>query len=283
MNIKDIKVKKKACILNNEEYYKISNIIGLYIVADRKCNANCDFCEFRSGISNINLEKLKNTILKLKEKFDIPIIHITGGEPTLNIEKFKKIVDTIKSIDKTVYISVNTNGINLNELIGINIDNIALSRHAISNEDNFKIFGTNNIATDKDIEKFPKNRLHLSCNLIKGYIDSENKLIDYLNKYGNIGVYDFGFVSLMKVNEYCKKTYVNDKIFNNFKSTRHYKNIDNEELKCECRNYLYTTNQGKLVSFYKRAVIQSNLSETSYLVYENNKLRNGFSGEYIEF
>lgn len=281
MNIKDIKIRKKACLLNNEENYNISNIIGLYVVADRKCNANCDFCEFRSGISNINLEKLKKTILKLKEKFNIPIIHITGGEPTLKIEKLKKIVDTIKSIDDTI-ISVNTNGINLNKLIDINIDNIALSRHAISNEDNFKIFGTNNIATDKDIEKFPKNRLHLSCNLIKGYIDSEKKLIDYLNKYGNMGVYDFGFVSLMKINEYCKKNYVNDKIFNNFKLVRHYKKIDNEELKCECRNYLYTTNQGKLVSFYKRAVIQSNLSETSYLVYENNKLRNGFGGEYIE-
>lgn len=282
MNIKDLKLRNKTCLLNNKEQYTIENAMGMYIVADRKCNASCEFCEFRNGVSEVDLDKLKETIIKLYKMFGIPTIHITGGEPTLDLVKLKGIVNIIKEINNSIHISVNTNGINLNKLVEIDINNIALSRHGLTDEENFEIFGTDNIAKEKDIKKFPKSKLHLSCNLIRGHVDSEIKVREYLNKYGNLGVFDVGFVSLMKVNKYCEDSYIGDEIFNNFKSSRHYKLIDNGELKCECRNYLYTTDKNKLVSFYKRGVIQRNFTETSYLVYENNRLRNGFGGEYIE-
>jgi hypothetical protein len=44
--------------------------------------------------------------------------------------------------------------------------------------------------------------------MIKGYVDSEEKIYDYLDKYSDLGVYDVGFVNLMKINEYCKERFV---------------------------------------------------------------------------
>ena len=281
MKLNEIKVRNKTCLLNGKHEEKVDNFISLYIVINRFCNAKCRFCEYTGEYFRTDIEHLRYTISKLTEYFNIGAAHITGGEPTLNLDNLYDVARVAKDDDR--FISVNTNGIYLNHLRDIKeVDNIALSRHGLTDEENFEIFGTDRIAKEKDIKLFPKNRLHLSCNLIKNHIDSEDKIREYLNKYGDIGVYDIGFVSLMGVNKYCKDNYVGDEVFKNFNSTRHYQNIDDGTVKCECRNYLHTTDNKRLVSFYKRAVIQRDFNETSYLVYENSRLRNGFGGEYID-
>lgn len=45
----------------------------------------------------------------------------------------------------------------------------------------------------------------MSCNLINGHIDSQEKVKDYLEIAADLGVFDVGFIGLMPKNEYCKQ------------------------------------------------------------------------------
>lgn len=168
-------------------------------------------------------------------------------------------------------ISVNTNGIHLKEL-GQLVDNkllnnIALSRHSLTFEDNREIFKTTTVPTDNDIRQFIIEHgqvIHLSCNLIKGYIDTAEKVVQYIEKAGELGVNDIGIVSLMDKNDYCKERYVEYKEIAKdlerlglVRTRQHVKRDDpcktdkngNKccNIICACENYLYTTKEFKMV------------------------------------
>ena len=74
-----------------------------------------------------------------------------------------------------VFTVVNTNGSNIDKLGTISqyIDSISLSRHHYNDIKNTEIFKSNKVPSETLIQAFPdKTKLHLSCNLIKNYIDS---------------------------------------------------------------------------------------------------------------
>ena len=277
-----LNLQKKSCLRNDGYQADLDNSIQLYVVITRKCNAQCEFCTFRGDVEEVDINKFKDTLEKIYRYYNISTLHLTGGEPTLDINKVEQICNITKTVDKNIKTSVNTNGIHLNELDNIkNLDNVALSRHALTQEENERIFKTNSIATEQDIVQFPKSKLHLSCNLIKGYIDSEDQIYRYLEKYGNLGVYDVGFVGLMKVNDYCKEHYIEYPELSKCTLTRQYRNIEGNKCSCECRNWLYRTSNCNLISVYHRHAL-GDTGTVSSLVYESNKLRAGFTGDYVE-
>lgn len=290
--MKNIEFKKKTCMNQYGEQTELTeNIIPLYIVTTRKCNTHCKFCTFHNGKSDIDLVKLKEAIDWLYRFCSIPTVHFTGGEPTLELEKIVQISDFVKQNDKLTTTSVNTNGTRLNDLINIeSLDNIALSRHCLTDEENFEIFGSNKVPTLKQIDNFKdKYKIHLSCNLIKGYVDSYEKIIQYLENAASVGVNDTGFVSLMRVNDFCNKHFVDFSNFDiketeRFKKVRCFTNIDDEtqDICCKCENYLYMASNFKLVSMYHRYAIQNDRI-SDYLVYEDNQLKQGFNGQVIEW
>lgn len=265
------------------------NQISLYIVLTRKCNAQCKFCEYNKGESNIDLKLLSDIIKKLDKQCTISTVHFTGGEPTIELDKLKEILKIIKNTNGLIITSVNTNGIRLNELEGIEeLDNISLSRHAISDVDNQNIFGTNTVPTYAEISNFnDKHKLHLSCNLIKGYIDSESKVLDYLEFASKLGINDVGLVGLMPVNEFCKNNFISAESLNIRESdrlikNRYFRNINESgQLCCMCNNYLYRAHNMNLVSIYYRCALLNN-QIADYLVYDNNILKQGFNGNIIE-
>jgi len=118
-------------------------------------------------------------------------------------------------------------------------------------------------------------------NLIKRYIDCEEEIIKYLQFASEVGIYDVGFVSLMRINDYCKENQV---LFDNIdftsgriRKTKEWKNKDY----CRCANYLYIPkNNDRLVKFYGRYVCQSKNTE-SQLVFDGINLRDGFGGNII--
>lgn len=290
--MKNIEFKKKTCMNQYGEQTELTeNIIPLYIVTTRKCNTHCKFCTFHNGKSDIDLVKLKEAIDWLYRFCSIPTVHFTGGEPTLELEKIVQISDFVKQNDKLTTTSVNTNGTRLNDLVNIeNLDNIALSRHCLTDEENFEIFGSNQVPTLKQIDDFKdKYKIHLSCNLIKGYVDSYEKIIQYLENAASIGVNDTGFVSLMGVNDFCNKHFVDFSNFGiketeRFKKVRCFTNIDDktQDICCKCENYLYMASNFKLISMYHRYAIQNN-NISDYIVYEDNQLKQGFNGQIIEW
>lgn len=290
--INNIYTVNKTCVNSEGKFYSYKTYerkpISLYIVITRKCNAKCSFCEYRGETEKIDIYKFKEIFIELNKYYDITTVHFTGGEPTLELDTINTLSKTIKEISPLTKTSVNTNGIFLNKLSNIDtVDNIALSRHTIIDKDNFNIFRTNNIATYKDIyTNNHKEKIHLSCNLIKGYIDNDKKIIDYLEMASKLDINDVGFVSLMNINDYCNYSYVE---FSNiipkendyFKKTRDYRCINNKDIvTCKCENYLYKAKNMNFISMYHRYAIKNN-EKADFLVYENNHLKQGFNGNII--
>jgi molybdenum cofactor biosynthesis enzyme MoaA len=285
-----IEFKHKTCMNKYSEQHDIEeNTTSLYIVLTRQCNVKCRFCEFRQGSSEIDINKFQQLLSELREHCYINTVHFTGGEPTLELDKIIQICDIVKQGDKLTKTSVNTNGTMLDRLTNIsNLDNIALSRHHYKDELNSEIFQSNLVPTLKDIENSnEKQKIHVSCNLIKGYIDSRKEIINYLDCLGSIGINDIGLVSLMNINNYCDEHFVD---FNNLQleldnritKTKYFRNIDDytNEVVCKCDNYLYTTSNLRAVSVYHRYAV-GNSKIADYLVYENNHIKQGFSGEIL--
>ena len=286
MGIKErIKFDKYTC---EDEYGRLTKFengyreISLYIVFGYKCNADCVFCVYHSKtdkerekecLNTLNLESLEKMLIDITNSgFYISTVHLTGGEPTLDIKNFTKALILIrKHLGKLVEISVNTNGIHLKELgnlveAGL-LNNIALSRYSLTDQENREIFKTDTIPKENDIKQFAETYgqvIHMSCNLIKGYIDTPEKVVEYIEKAGELGINDVGLVSLMNKNEYCKERYVEYKDISTkleklgFVITRQHIKRDKPckidehgnkcgDIICKCENYLYNTKQFKMV------------------------------------
>lgn len=285
-----IQFKKKGCMNKYGEQPELrENQIAIYVVLTRKCNVNCKFCEYHNGESNVDVERFTETLSVLSRICNISTVHFTGGEPTLEVEKLKQLCRIIKQTDNWIQTSVNTNGTNLKLLEGIKeLDNIALSRHAVDDVENREIFRSELVPSEQEIRDFKdKHKIHLSCNLIKGHVDSADKVIQYLEFAGQLGVNDVGIVSLMDVNDYCNKHYVDFNSLNiqetdRLVMNRCFKNISDNtgEICCKCENYLYRASNMNLISMYHRYAIKNN-EIADYLVYEDNILKQGFNGKII--
>ena len=283
IRLNKLNLQKKSCLRNDGYQADLDNSIQLYVVVTRKCNAQCEFCTFRGDVEEVDSARFLQTLREIYKYYTISTVHFTGGEPALELDKIRQLSYITKTFDKSIKTSINTNGVHLKELDSIEeIDNVALSRHELTDLENKKLFKANNVATKNDIKSFTKSKIHLSCNLIHGHIDCEEKIYQYLEMCSTLGVYDVGFVGLMGVNKYCKENYVDFPELSKCAFTRWYKNIETGKCTCECKNWLYRATNLNLISVYHRHAIKSTNID-SYLVYENNMLRTGFNGDYVEF
>ena len=287
--VDNLEFEHYSCYNKSDERVKYEkNYTSLYVVMTRKCNAQCPFCEFRGNIEPINVDIFKRYFNDLLTVCNVTTVHFTGGEPSLELSNLFEICKYIKTVSPYTETSVNTNGVYLHELINCEyIDNVALSRHHYSDSVNQQIFGVNNVATLEDIRKVSNiNKLHVSCNLMKGYIDNTEELQLYLDTLGSVGVQDVGLVGLMTINDFCKEHYINisdihmddlDRIINN---RWFYKKIADKKV-CECFNFLYTSKDYTIMSVYYRHAIDSKLSGSTFLVYEENHIKKGFNGQNL--
>lgn len=284
-----LKLREQHCIKNNStRAYKVDEpYVNIYVKLRNKCNANCKFCEFRGDKESFDLDKLRLILSELRKKVIINKVSFTGGEPTLDLALLEKALSITKNIDKNIFTVINTNGMNLINLLNLSryLNSIALSRHHYIDNVNNEILGFK-APSSEDIKLFQqkvdnKDLLHLSCNLVKGYIDSNEEILKYLEASSNMSVYDVGLVSLMEVNDYCKdKQVLFDAI--NFATERIYKNKEwkNKDF-CRCANYIYIPkNDTTLVKFYGRYYNQCKSVE-SQLVFDGEYLRDGFNGTII--
>ena len=274
----DIQTKEYYCQLNNHSLKKVpSPTINVYVRLQNVCNAKCKFCEFKGNYIPFNEKGFREVLKEIRSKVKINRLSFTGGEPTLDFELFKRCLKFVQDFDSDIFTVVNTNGLHLNKLEELGLNSIALSRHHYNQDKNDEIFGikTSNIKNIKN--------LHLSCNLIKGYIDNEEEILKYLDWCDMNGFTDIGFVALMKVNDYCKEHFISQDIFNfngkRFLKVKEYHNKDiHNELCCKCCNYLYGGDN--LVNIYSRHYIKSD--NNNVLVYDLNKLKDGFNGKVIK-
>lgn len=284
---KELAIKENYCSFLYYNPVKITTpYINLYVKLSNVCNAKCNFCEFNGPDKNsFDIYKFYFVINEINKNIKINKISFTGGEPTLQLPNLKNCLKIIKDINNDIFTIINTNGIHLKELDNIPdlVNSIALSRHHYDDDLNYEIFKTKTIPSNNDINNFKnKNLLHLSCNLIKNYIDTNSKCYDYINFYSKMNILDFGFVSLMHVNDFCKNNHINFKDLNLQNNDNVYLNKTwNNEKSCSCNNFLVSNEEGIISKVYAR--YYSNRSPTcdNTLVYDNGVLTQGFGGQII--
>lgn len=186
----------------------ISFLTKVYVELSRACNGKCTFCRNASfDKCNYNLEVIKDTLKNIETYVNIAVIG--GGEPTLRLDEVK----TIRSyFENKLDFHMFTNGSNpkfIDDDYVMGNFKINLSRHALDDEKNSKIFGISpvNMMAKKDIEKLASKNpnMTLAATCFNGGLDNLEDIISYINFAKEIGVKKVSFNDLHKDNSMGSK------------------------------------------------------------------------------
>lgn len=285
---KEIRARENYCACNNATCAQRveSSYINLYVQMTDICNARCDFCVAKNNPHNeFDAARFAELVDEIIDKSSLRKISFTGGEPTVKAEILNWCAAYIKHVSPDTKIVVNTNGSRLGKIAANLFNSIALSRHHYDDEFNAGVFKTV-VPSAHALKALPdnvKSRLHLSCNLIRGGIDSSDEVVAYLNHAANIGVTDVGFVSLMDIGGASSEKRVTIDDSGILEDSRFFRTLSwNDEDSCKCYNLSYFADNGEVVRFYVRQVIKSNgNANLSTLVFDGYNLRRGFNTEII--
>ena len=277
--------EKETMIFDKKINIYIPNNLSLFVT--NVCNSKCFFC-FNSNYTNQDdsdefyYKTLKETLNELSpDEFEITI---TGGEPTIKVERFVK---TLKMCHDYGFHfrTISTDGLNLlkkykgKEVCEYMVENGAIHNISISRMDiknNKEIMGSDSI-TDEDIEKlanFFNNHdaeMRMSCNLISGYVDSMDKILEYVDHYQNLGIPTVMFRELVGVDNSIKMIDI-------FKPNKDFKKID----------YINADVYDVAVYEYKDYIVKHYIQKENYNTsikstsLRNGILREGFSGNIIK-
>jgi molybdenum cofactor biosynthesis enzyme MoaA len=260
--------------------------INLYVRITNVCQTNCPFCEFHGKDSiQFDLIKFERMLINLNKQVRINKVSFTGGEPSLNMERLERAIDIVKLNVNDADIVVNTNGYNLKGLdsIASKLSSISLSRHHYDDEKNAKLFGMVNSPTTNDNIRniVNKRKFHISCNIVKGFIDNHDECYKLISFYSSMGLLDYGFVSLMKVNEFAKQHHVD---FSTIDFTKMPDTINSRQYTfgdmCKCNNYCTIVNDGEVATIYARYAMKAGECP-GMLVFDQNVLKIGFNGKVL--
>jgi len=286
---REIPLRTHQCSLFGAEPNPVNDpYVNLY-VRTKFCNAKCQFCTFADTASKFNEKKYIEVLNELKSKISVRKIAFTGGEPTLYWEQFKSMVEIASEIIPDATFSMNTDGLRLKRLfedpIYKKMDNIHISRHHYNDDINNQIFKTKTPNTEelKWAQSLSTNpyQLQISCNLIKGYIDSVDEVFNMLEWVNEVEINNVGLVSLMPVNQYSREHFINfnvkDLISERFNVTREwaYKNA------CQCTNYVYFPENARqpMRVYHKNTYAPFDINET--IIFDGEYVKLGFDGEII--
>lgn len=283
---KDIHLKDKGCNTDDSTGTNITKSVNVFVKVTNRCNASCRFCSnsgSETSIAQFNESKFWYIIDEL-QKSDILInrINITGGEPSIVPKVVTSILNNANNYPD-LHLHLNTNGLlpGSQELMRHERwDSISVSIHHYDTKRLSEIYG---IRISEEALKFngiDTSIINGSCNLIRGYIDSQDEVAKMLNFAINIGLPRLGFVSLMLVNDFCKERHIDfDQI--KFQEIPHlyYLRSRNRGTDCKCSNYLYN-HQGKMLEVYMRNYSNPEYCESS-LMYDGQYLKQGFHNDNI--
>lgn len=284
---KEILPRQHYCQLFDYEPSVVENPYINVQVKIKGCNADCLFCESKEG-GIFDEDKYFDKLQKISEKVRINKLNFTGGEPTINFDRLKRLVNKTKEIIPDVYIAINTNGYNFERLFdeGVyeKVGNIQLSRHHYIDDINDKILGFNSVSANviQSVSSKLENKrlLNLSCNLIKGYIDNESDVLKYLDEASLLDIRWVGFVTLIPLNGYCEDNRVlfeDIKIDNKrFVFTKHWKLED----KCQCYGWVYIPSDlGDPIRVYNKRTEKASLKHI--LTFDGENFNIGFSNDFL--
>lgn len=285
---KHIQLKSMSCAHGHCQPQPIPKAVNVFVKVTDCCNARCAFCSnggCHKNIEAFNHVKLWEVIDELREK-DIIInrINITGGEPSVASEIVNQILATASTEQYlNIHLHLNTNGLvpaSQDMMRQPRWNSISMSLHHYDRDKLSEIYGVSISEKALEFEDIDLERVNASCNLIRGFIDNSDEVENMMKFAIALRLPRLGFVALMKVNDYCKKHYVDfDEI--NFTNIPHlyFTESRNRGADCKCSNYLYNHN-GRILEVYMRNYSNPNYCESS-LLYDGQYLRQGFHDDNI--
>lgn len=285
---KIISIKKLGCRYGSQPPSVISPSVNLFVKVTNGCNAHCSFCS-NAGYSGINAEfdydKLWRIVDELRaNKIFVNRINITGGEPATIPDVVNRILEqaSVEQYDN-IHLHLNTNGLHHVSQILMRHprwNSISMSLHHYDNDILSEIYGTKIPEEAFRFNGVNMNIVNASCNLIRGYIDSDCEVEKMLQFAISLGLPRLGFVALMQVNDYCREHYVDfDEI--DFEAIPHlyFTESRNRGMDCKCSNYLYN-HDGRILEVYMRNYANPYYCESS-LMFDGQYLRQGFHDDNI--
>lgn len=274
---------------------KFYNPCNLNVFIHNKCQNDCFFCINKQNdrsdiVDDVYYNNLDNALAALKD------VHleatITGGEPTLNPERFVETIRILKHYgikERTV----STTGIGLlnkyenktllQHLIELDYThNISVSRMAITDEDNNRILQGKNISNDvlKNIAYFSiinGVQLRTSTNVISGEIDTLEKILSFVDfQHGNY-IESCLFRELIGKNSVSIAPMVEQ--IKNDPRFKYERTLNGMFYNIDVYLYKAVTGQEYVVKCYETNVIDNTAIGT--LSYNQGKIRLGFNGEVI--
>ncbi len=280
---KDILLKKVGCNLLDEPGKPIVPSVNIFLKVTKGCNTHCLFCSNAGAVApstEFNLDKLSEVISELQSK-DIIVnrVNITGGEPSVVSSLVVRILQRMEMKDfEDIHVHLNTNGLlrQSQELMTHpRWNSISMSLHHYDLYKLSELYGCHIQADAFKFADVDKQKLNVSCNLIKGYIDNAEEAHKMLDFALELGFPRIGFVSLMKVNDYCKEYFVDLEEIHIEKIPHvYFTKSMNRESDCKCSNYLYNKDLN-ILEIYMRNYANPLYCESS-LVYDGEYLRQGF-------
>lgn len=188
---------------------------NIYLEFKRICNMKCCFCR-NSGLDNSVKYDYEKIVSNLKVIYPhINNLVIGGGEPTLLKDDLFRLKDDLgydifNSINPTI---VTNCSLNIDELFRLGIQyNLILSRHAVDDDENAKIFGKErkNLLNSDELKKL-KSLLHsrrtqtLCCTCFEGGVDSKEKMLEYLSFAQDLGFRNVLFQTLHQEDNFNSK------------------------------------------------------------------------------
>lgn len=284
----NVSIKSWGCSYGSQPPTWIPPSVNLFVKVTNGCNARCAFCS-NAGCYSINTEfdyeKLWRVVDELRvNKILINRINITGGEPAIVPLVVNHILEQASAKGyEDIHLHLNTNGLlpaSQTLMCHRRWNSISMSLHHYDKDFLSAIYGTRIPDEAFCFNGVNLNIVNASCNLIRGYIDSDCEVEKMLRFAISLGLPRLGFVALMKVNDYCREHYVDfDEI--NFEAIPHlyFTESRNRGADCKCSNYLYNHN-GKILEVYMRNYANPNYCESS-LMFDGQYLRQGFHDDNI--
>ncbi|MCQ2058631.1 MAG: radical SAM protein [Bacteroidaceae bacterium] len=285
---KKIAVKEFDCCLGTLPPKRIAPFVNLFVKVTNGCNAHCLFCSnagAQPASKPFDIDKLEDIILKLKvQGIKVNRLNITGGEPSVVYQLVENILQRMYGkVFDDIHLHLNTNGLlaQSQELMRHpRWDSISMSLHHYDIDKLSELYGCNIPEDAFKFEGVNKQKLNVSCNLIKGYIDSPEEAHKMLDFALQLGIPRIGFVALMKVNSYCKERFIDlEDIHIDTIPHVYFTKSMNRGDNCKCSNYLYNKDL-KILEIYMRNYANPQYCESS-LVYDGEYLRQGFHQDNI--
>ena len=178
----------------------------LHLKITNRCNAKCSFCVEQNSHCNENskyyigqVDKMLSEMEKARILFSVSI---TGGEPFL-FPEFRALCEVLRR-HNIKFLTMNTNASYLEENVAVVdglFDFIDISRHSISDKENFDVFNCQYVPTISDLKRIKSKMIHTKMRIqcVMEKLNTTEKMKQFIDAFSFAD--DISFRRLMKLGD----------------------------------------------------------------------------------